>query len=226
MQGAAVTSCTTSLVEFIRTLVGGSSSSGTSNETIKDTASQHSSRASDSNFNFSANDRPDAVMLQQSLKQQEQRQKEMLAILNSALNMMKTKNWATMKEAEREILVGVFAVMGGWFGKSRITAGMQVQVLVGGRWTEATVVNEGFGRKQASVLLKDDLTLTLQRVNHSEIRALKSAISKTGLTHQSLNLVDLCEAIAFLHCQQDQCQTGEVSSLIEPGEVVHPQPVE
>lgn len=115
--------------------------------------------------------------------------------------MLKSKAWSEIKEAEREILVGVFAVMGGWFGKSRISVGMQVQVLVGGRWTDATVVNEGFGRKQASVLLKDDLTLTLQRVNHSEIRAVKSAMSKTGLTHQSLNLVDLCESMAFLHSQ-------------------------
>lgn len=75
-----------------------------------------------------------------------------------------------------------------------------MQVQVNGCWNEATVVDEGTGRRRVSVVLNDDASLTLVRVAHSKVMPRQTSID-TGI-NDKLNFDDLCEAITFLHSQQ------------------------
>jgi hypothetical protein len=229
-QGASVTTCISALVQFVRGLLsgqapstdGGPGASGsTRNQALDlaspqqipgDTTSQRSSCAavSESNHNVSVSERPDALVAQQVLRQQEQRQKEVVAVLESSLGLLKTTRWATIARTDRETILGLLAVAGGWFGSSRLGAGAQVQVQVNGCWTEATVVDEGFGRKRISVLLKEDASLQLVRVPHSQVRPCSVQIDEAITS--GLNLEDLCEVIVFLHSQLQDGRTEQVDS--------------
>jgi len=100
-------------------------------------------------------------------------------------------------------------VIGGWYGFTRVGAGAQVLVQVNGCWSEATVIDEGVGRRRVSVVLNDDATLALVRVPHSKVMPRQTSIDK-GI-NEKLNFDDLCEAITFLHKQQQ-----EATGLGEP----------
>ena len=102
------------------------------------------------------------------------------------------------------MILGLFAVIGGWYGATRVTAGSQVQVQINGCWNQATVVDEGVGKRRVSVILNDDVSLSLVKVPHSKIKPHQTSIDK-GI-NDKLNFDDLCEAITFLHNQQQESE--------------------
>jgi len=99
-------------------------------------------------------------------------------------------------------VLGLFAVIGGWYGFARVDPGSKVRVQINGCWNEATVIDEGVGKRRVSVVLNDDTSLTLVKVPHSKVQPHQTSIDK-GI-NDKLNFDDLCEAITFLHSQQQE----------------------
>jgi hypothetical protein len=118
--------------------------------------------------------------------------------------MLKSRKWRDLALADRQIILGLFAVIGGWYGFARVGAGAQVQVQVNGCWSEATVIDEGVGRKRVSVILNGDASLTLVRVPHSKVLPVQTSIDRG--VNDKLNFDDLCEAITYLHSQQQEAR--------------------
>ena len=214
-QGSSVSTCILTLINFVRELLAGQAAPAeqhggppgskripggepaAAQQIPSDATSQRSSNAaySESNHDLRLAERPDARAANRAL-----RQKEVIALIDHSLRVLKTRRWREVALADKHVLLGLFAVLGGWDGFARVGAGAQVQVLVNGCWSEATVVDEGVGRKRVSVVLNDDAALTLVRVPHSRVIPHQTSIG-TGI-NERLNFDDLCEAITFLHSQQ------------------------
>lgn len=128
------------------------------------------------------------------------RQSEIMKIINHSLRLLKTTRWKDAKKEDKQILLGLFAVIGGWYGFTRVDAGSQVRVQINGCWHEATVIDEGVGKRRISVILNEDASLALVKVPHSKVKPHQTSIDK-GI-NDKLNFDDLCEAITFLHNQQ------------------------
>lgn len=73
---------------------------------------------------------------------------------------------------DKLIILGLFTVIGGWYGFTRVTAGARVQAQINGCWNEATVIDEGVGKRRVSVILNDDASLSLVKVPHNKIKPL------------------------------------------------------
>jgi hypothetical protein len=86
-----------------------------------------------------------------------------------------------------------------------------VHVQINGNWNEATVVDEGVGKRKISVILNDDSTLSLVKVQHSKVRPVQTSIDR-GI-NDKLNFDDLCEAITFLHAQKQQNEKELLDSI-------------
>jgi len=222
-QGASVSSCILSLIGFLREILVGSSTShdkqaqnqmqrkgallaggqdASTSQIYNDAASQKSSVAGRSDLNAPTMDRQDQTMADTSLKQQEMRQAEIMAIINESLQILKTKRWKEVPQDDKHLVLGLFSVIGGWYGFSRLSAGSQVLVQSNGCWNEATVIDDGAGKRRVSVILDEDASLQLVRVPHSKVKPRQTSIDQ-GI-NDKLNFDDLCEAITFLHEQQQQ----------------------
>lgn len=77
-----------------------------------------------------------------------------------------------------------------------------MRVQINGCWNEATVIDEGVGKRRVSVILNEDASLALVKVPHSKVKPYQTSIDK-GI-NDKLNFDDLCEAITFLHSQQQE----------------------
>lgn len=215
-QGSSVSLCILSLIQFVREILVGPTASleqhagqagskkhkatDSSSQIPNDTTSQRSSVAGASESNYAGHpERPDTRAASGALRQQELRQKEIITIVDTALRILKTQRWREVKAVDRSVVLGLFAVIGGWYGFTRIGTGAQVQVQVNGCWSTATVIDEGVGRKQTTVILNDDATLSLVKVPHSQVLPHHSSIDRS--INDQLNFDDLCEAISYLHSQ-------------------------
>lgn len=105
-----------------------------------------------------------------SWKQQELRQEEIMKIINESLQILKTKKWKEVPRDDKHIVLGLFSVIGGWYGFGRLSAGSQVLVQSNGCWNEATIIDDGAGKRRVSVILDDDASLQLVRVPHNRIK--------------------------------------------------------
>jgi hypothetical protein len=72
------------------------------------------------------------------------------------LHTLKTQAWKDILLEDKQIIIGLFAFIGGWSGFTKLTAGSQVKVEINGSWDEATVIDEGLGKRRMSVILNDD----------------------------------------------------------------------
>lgn len=54
------------------------------------------------------------------------RQEEIKTIINNALQILKTRRWRDVDLEDKQIILGLFTVIGGWYGFTRIAAGSQV----------------------------------------------------------------------------------------------------
>lgn len=93
-----------------------------------------------------------------------------MKIISHSLQILKTQRWRDVKADDKEIILGLFIVIGGWYGFTRVTAGSQVQVQINGCWNEATVIDEGVGKRRVSVILNEDASLALVKVPHTKIK--------------------------------------------------------
>lgn len=132
-----------------------------------------------------------------------------MKIINHSLELLKTQKWQDIKIDDKHTILGLFTVIGGWYGFTRVTAGSQVLAQINGCWNEATVVDEGVGKRRVSVILNEDSSLSLVKVPHTKIKPLQTSMDK-GI-NDKLNFDNLCEAITFLHQQQDQPDQEESS---------------
>jgi len=170
-----------------------------SGQQFNDSASQRSSVAGfvESNHNINQSEHHDSKYANRALRQQELRQHEIMKIINHSLQLLKTTRWSDAKKDDKQIVLGLFAVIGGWYGFARVDPGSKVRVQINGCWNEATVIDEGVGKRRVSVVLNDDTSLTLVKVPHSKVQPHQTSIDK-GI-NDKLNFDDLCEAITFLH---------------------------
>ena len=160
-QGSSVSNCILCVVQFIREIVVGDQQH-LEDKSVADSASQKSSGVSDTGKEPKG---PNQV-----LKQQELRQAEILKIINESLHLLKTKKWADIKLQDKQIVLGLFSVIGGWYGFNRIAPGSKVLAHINNCWSEATVIDEGNAKRKVSVLLDEDQTLTVVKVAHSNIQ--------------------------------------------------------
>lgn len=63
---------------------------------------------------------------------------------------------------EKQIVIGILALLGGWNAPMKI--GQNVQVEINNQWVDAVIVDDGLGKKKISVILDDDDTLQVQKV--------------------------------------------------------------
>ena len=89
--------------------------------------------------------------------------------MNQTLQVLKTQRWSSLEENDKQIILGLFAVLGGWYGFNRIGAGSRVRVQINGCWSMATVVDEGVGKRRVTVILDEDPALSLVKVPHSVV---------------------------------------------------------
>lgn len=80
-------------------------------------------------------------------------------MVNGTIDKLASQNWKESSQVDKQVAYGVLAVVGGW--TSPITTGQKVQVEINNQWVDATIVDDGLGKKRVSVILDDDDTLTL-----------------------------------------------------------------
>jgi len=80
-------------------------------------------------------------------------------MVNGTIDKLASQNWKEFSQVDKQVAYGVLAVVGGW--TSPITTGQKVQVEINNQWVDATIVDDGLGKKRVSVILDDDDTLTL-----------------------------------------------------------------
>ena len=51
-----------------------------------------------------------------------------MKVINESLQVLKTKKWRDVSLKDKFIILGLFSVIGGWYGFSRLSAGSQVLV--------------------------------------------------------------------------------------------------
>jgi hypothetical protein len=73
--------------------------------------------------------------------------------------MIASKKWSEFSQRDRQIVFGLLAVVGGWTSPMR--TGQKVQVEISNQWVNATVIDDGLGKKRLSVILDDDDSLTI-----------------------------------------------------------------
>lgn len=165
-----------------------------------DVGSQSSSvlGRSESNLNVPADETLKRTT--RDLRSSESRQQEMADLINDSLQMLKTKQWNEVSLADKHVILGLFAVVGGWQGFSRAVVGSAVQVETSnGYWSAATVIDDGVGKGKVQVILDEDTDLQLVKVPHHKVRLLQVNIDKS--INDKINFDDLCQAITFLHSQ-------------------------
>ncbi len=96
-------------------------------------------------------------------------------------------------------MLGLFAVIGGWYGFTRIIPGTKVQVQISNRWINASIIEDGQGKGKVSVILDDDFQLKLERVDHDKVKSLEPSLDNAISTKLNFDL--LCEAITHVHQQ-------------------------
>lgn len=57
------------------------------------------------------------------------------------------------------MMFGLLSVIGGWSPPMR--TGQPVQVQINNQWVNATIVDDGLGKKRLSVIIDDDDSLTI-----------------------------------------------------------------
>ena len=130
----------------------------------------------------------------------EERQSELVVLINDSLQVLKSQKWSELIDSDKNLILGLFGVIGDWQGFSRIIAGSSVNVEVSkGQWSAATVVDDGVGKRKVSVILDEDANLQVMKVAHEKVRVLQTAIDQK--VAGQLNFDDLCQAMTFLHRQ-------------------------
>ena len=88
----------------------------------------------------------------------------LLAVLNQSLEQLNSKKWSSeFTEVEKQHIIGLLAVIGGW--QPSIRSGVQVQVNTNNQWSNAIVVDDGVGKEKLSVIYEDDETLQITQVS-------------------------------------------------------------
>lgn len=67
-----------------------------------------------------------------------------------------------MSLSERQRILGLLAVIGGW--QASIRFGQAVQVSTNNQWSNAIVVDDGVGKQKLSVIYEDDEKLEIVQV--------------------------------------------------------------
>ena len=130
-------------------------------------------------------------------------------MVNGTIDKLASQNWKESSQVDKQVAYGVLAVVGGW--TSPITTGQKVQVEINNQWVDATIVDDGLGKKRVSVILDDDDTLTLQKIPCSNVRQnLKFDWPFDVPMSSMINQQRLCEAMINLYDQQD----NETSSML------------
>jgi hypothetical protein len=93
-----------------------------------------------------------------------------MTLINESLTILKATEWRNIASADKEIIVGLFSVLGGWYGFSKIYPGSKAQVQINGEWIDAIVVDEGIINRRASVILADDAQLQIHKISYSDIK--------------------------------------------------------
>ena len=78
-------------------------------------------------------------------------------MINQVIEQLASKRWNELSEVYKQVVFGTLAVVGGW--TPPIRTGQSVQVEINNIWVDATIVDDGLGKKRISVLLDDDDSL-------------------------------------------------------------------
>jgi hypothetical protein len=78
-------------------------------------------------------------------------------VINQVIEQLAEKKWSELTEVYQQVVFGTLSVVGGW--TPPIRTGQPVQVEINNIWVDATIVDDGLGKKRISVLLDDDDTL-------------------------------------------------------------------
>lgn len=92
--------------------------------------------------------------------------------MNSSIESIAKKSWSEFRLADKQTIFGLLAVVGGW--TPPIRTGQPVQIEINNQWVNATVIDDGLGKKRISAILNDDDTLTIQKVPVNKVRPLPS----------------------------------------------------
>jgi len=90
-------------------------------------------------------------------KSEEQASHELVEVINQVIEQLAEKKWSELTEVYKQVVFGTLAVVGGW--TPPIRTGQPVQVEINNIWVDATIVDDGLGKKRISVLLDDDDSL-------------------------------------------------------------------
>ena len=86
------------------------------------------------------------------------------------LEELTQKSWETdFDDGKQKYMLGLLTVIGGW--QPSLKTGQLIQVKINNNWTNATVVDEGLGKEKMSVILEEDDTLQIVKVNAEDARA-------------------------------------------------------
>ncbi|CDW79829.1 hect domain and rcc1-like domain-containing protein [Stylonychia lemnae] len=151
--------------------------------------------------------------IQKIQKQQQIIGDQIVDIFNKSLKALQDKNWKDIETIDKQIIVGIMALIGGW--NPPIKQGQSVQVEINNQWVDAIVVDDGLGKKRASVILEDDDTLAVQKIPVDRIRANeKYEWPFEGLLSYKLDQADLCKAVINLYKQQQEDKSQNQSANI------------
>jgi hypothetical protein len=78
-------------------------------------------------------------------------------VINQVIDELAEKKWNELSDTYKQVVFGTLAVVAGW--TPPIRTGQPVQVEINNIWVDATIVDDGLGKKRISVLLGDDDTL-------------------------------------------------------------------
>jgi hypothetical protein len=81
----------------------------------------------------------------------------LVEVINQVIDELAEKKWNELSETFKQVVFGTLAVVAGW--TPPIRTGQPVQVEINNIWVDATIVDDGLGKKRISVLLDDDDTL-------------------------------------------------------------------
>ena len=142
---------------------------------VDDKNSEGSAGPSESAYNFSQRQQGSKLV------------KDIAKLLNDILELLKNAKWDDVSDTDKSVVLGLFAVLGGWQGFSRICSGSQVSVETSnGVWNSATVIDDGVGKNKVSVILDDDVELVAALPNgtfaYVSSDSFKATIRKTELS--------------------------------------------
>ena len=91
-----------------------------------------------------------------------QSRSHVVKLFNECVLRLKSNEWADLSTCDRQLTMGILAVLGGW--KPQVKAGASVRIRSGDdSYVTGTVVDAGHGRTQVGVII-DDHEKLLQRV--------------------------------------------------------------